>query len=62
MRADSESRESMGWSKTAMNYMLRDFRRWLTDEKLEQHRHTKRARALLRLQIQIGLMPQVCNS
>ena len=29
--------------KPAINYLLRDFRRWLIDEKLEQYRHAKRA-------------------
>jgi Primase X len=30
--------------RPAINYLLRDFRRWLIDEKHEQYRHTKRAR------------------
>ena len=30
--------------RPAINYLLRDFRRWLINEKLEQYRHTKRAR------------------
>ncbi len=31
--------------RPAIQYLLRDFRRWLINEKLEQFRHTKRARA-----------------
>ena len=30
--------------RPAINYLLRNFRRWLIDEKLSQHRHAKRAR------------------
>jgi hypothetical protein len=30
--------------RPAIQYLLRPFRRWLIDEKLEQYRHTKRAR------------------
>ena len=30
--------------RPAINYLLRDFRRWLINEKLEQYRHTKRVR------------------
>ena len=30
--------------RPAINYLLRDFRRWLIDEKLEQYRDTKMAR------------------
>ncbi|MGC2597427.1 MAG: hypothetical protein WA395_04755 [Nitrososphaeraceae archaeon] len=30
--------------RPAINYLLRDFRRWLIEEKLEQYRHAKRTR------------------
>ena len=39
--------------KPAINYLLRDFRRWLIDEKLEQYRHAKRsARTKPQIQLQ----------
>jgi hypothetical protein len=28
----------MGWSRPAINYLLRDFRRWLIDEKIKRRR------------------------